>query len=140
MHSPTKLFKFKTTLAILSIMTMTGFSSNITDAVFPGMKRAKWPHNTVYVQPGSDMKVSGLPTQQHPIPLGVPIEIETPLFKGKALVRFRNAKSDDPKSHELYFEGRKRLMQTVVQGRFKRTLKMSEVYVVSRLPGPRHLS
>lgn len=104
--------------------------------MFPRMEPAKWPHRSVYVQSGSSTKVPGLASKHHPIPLGVPIEIESPLFKGTLLLRFRSAKSDDPVSHELYFEGRKRLMQTVIQGRFKRPMKMSEVYVGSIFSKP----
>jgi len=130
--SVTKLLK--TTLAVLSIMT--AFSSNITATMFPKMEPAKWPHKPIYVQPGSSTKTPGLASKHHPIPLGIPIEIESPLFKGTVLLRFRNAKSDEPVSHKSYFKGRKRLMQTVVQGRFKRPLKMSEVYVGSIFSEP----
>jgi Protein of unknown function (DUF1769) len=65
------------------------------------------------------------------LPLGIPFEFESPLFKGTMLVRFRNVETDDHTgSHQAYFQGRKHtLMQTVVQGRFKRPVKMSELYV-----------
>jgi hypothetical protein len=81
------------------------------------------------------MKVLGIsPTQ--PLPLGVPFQVETPLFKGKVLLRFRNTKSDDIKTHSDYFEGRKRLMQTVIQGHFKRRINMSDVYIGSLFAKP----
>lgn len=79
------------------------------------------------------MKVLGIGNNE-PIPLGVPFNIESALFKGKVLLRFRNAKSDDPNAHSEYFQGGKRLMQTVIQGRFKRPIKMSDVYVGSVFP------
>lgn len=123
----------KTIVALLSIMA--AFSSNIIESKFPEAEPARWPHKPVYVQPGNDMKVAGLSSNQ-PIPLGIPIDIESPLFKGRVLLRFRNAKSDNPSAHESYFNGRKRLMQTVVQGQFKRPMKMSEVYVGSIFSQP----
>lgn len=58
------------------------------------------------------------------------------LFKGSVLLRFRNAKSDDPTKHADYFDGRKRLMQTVIQGRFKRPVNMGDVYVGSLFAKP----
>ena len=76
------------------------------------------------------MELLGMDKNQA-IPLGVPFAFETDLFKGQILLRFRNAKSDDESRHNAYFEGRKRLMQTVLQGRFKRCVPMSEVYAGS---------
>ena len=72
----------------------------------------------------------------HPVPLGVPFEIDSPVFSGRALLRFRNAKSDDEASHSKYFDSRKRLMQIVIQGQFKRKIKMSEVYAGSMFVAP----
>ena len=39
----------------------------------------------------------------------------------------KNAKSDNPAGDEAYFSGRKRLFQTVIQGRFKEQVAVSEV-------------
>ncbi|CAB9496872.1 expressed unknown protein [Seminavis robusta] len=65
-----------------------------------------------------------------PLPLGVPFEFETPFFKGKILLRFRG--NGDSESQDAYFgQHKKRLMQTVVQGRFKQKAKMSDVFVGS---------
>ena len=69
----------------------------------------------MFVQAGTKMKVIGIGSNQ-PVPLGVPFAIESSLFKGIILLRFRNVKSDHPESHSQYFQGRKRLMQTVMQG------------------------
>ena len=101
---------------------------HLDEPASPEMKPADWPHESVFVQAGSDMEVFGINSSQ-PLPLGVPFEIESPLFKGKFLLRFRNVASDDPDSHSEYFNGRKRHMQTVIQGRFKRRINMSDVYV-----------
>ena len=48
----------------------------------------------------------------------------------------RNAKSDDQEKSDAYFEGRKRLMQTVIQGQFKRPVSMGDVYVGSLFARP----
>eukprot|EP00571_Detonula_confervacea_P013682 CAMPEP_0172311386 /NCGR_PEP_ID=MMETSP1058-20130122/14643_1 /TAXON_ID=83371 /ORGANISM="Detonula confervacea, Strain CCMP 353" /LENGTH=276 /DNA_ID=CAMNT_0013024545 /DNA_START=84 /DNA_END=914 /DNA_ORIENTATION=+ len=115
---------------------MTAFSSNnFTALEFPALKLAQWPHKPVFVQAGRDMKVLGMGSNQ-PVPLGIPFKIESSLFKGTILLRFRNAKSDDPESNSEYFKGRNRLMQTVIQGQFKRPIKMSEVYVGSIFAQP----
>eukprot|EP00571_Detonula_confervacea_P000914 CAMPEP_0172329514 /NCGR_PEP_ID=MMETSP1058-20130122/60923_1 /TAXON_ID=83371 /ORGANISM="Detonula confervacea, Strain CCMP 353" /LENGTH=647 /DNA_ID=CAMNT_0013046693 /DNA_START=75 /DNA_END=2018 /DNA_ORIENTATION=+ len=111
------------------------FSSNFTKSELPKMKPASWPHTSVFVQAGSNTKVIGMSNDQ-PVPLGVPFEIDSPLFKGKMLLRFRNIKSDDPESHSRYFKGRRRLMQTVIQGRFKQSVNMSEVYTGSIFAQP----
>jgi len=117
-------------------MIMTSASrSDISEPTLPKMKPEKWPHKPVFVQAGNNMKVLGVSNDQ-PVPLGIPFEIESNIFKGKVLLRFRNALSDDPDAHSEYFKGGKRLMQTVVQGRFKRPIKMSDLYVGSVFPQP----
>ncbi len=127
LSSTTGLYKL---LIIGGLLIMTAFSSNFTESTFPKMAVKHWPHKPVYVQPGESMRVLGVGSDK-PVPLGVPFEIDSKLFRGKVLLRFRNAKSDDEKKSNAYFDGRKRLMQTVIQGRFKKPVKMSEVYVGS---------
>ncbi|KAL7578682.1 hypothetical protein ACA910_009820 [Epithemia clementina (nom. ined.)] len=95
---------------------------------FQGPPTLNWRHKAVFVEAGSDTKVLGH-DENDPIPLGIPFEFETSLFKGMALLRFRNAESDDKTSHVFYFNSRKRLIQIVIQGQFKRRLKMSELYI-----------
>ncbi|KAL7581126.1 hypothetical protein ACA910_005926 [Epithemia clementina (nom. ined.)] len=104
-------------------------------SLFKGPPSLNWRHKHVFVQAGYETKVPGH-DENDPIPLGVPFEFETPLFKGTALLRFRNAESDHKQSHDSYFDGRKRLMQTVIQGQFKRPLNMSDVYVGSMFEQP----
>eukprot|EP00578_Thalassiosira_sp_NH16_P032307 CAMPEP_0181078440 /NCGR_PEP_ID=MMETSP1071-20121207/1488_1 /TAXON_ID=35127 /ORGANISM="Thalassiosira sp., Strain NH16" /LENGTH=278 /DNA_ID=CAMNT_0023159757 /DNA_START=250 /DNA_END=1086 /DNA_ORIENTATION=- len=112
---------------------MTAYSSDFAETAFPEMNPADWPHKPVFVQAGSNTKVLGV-DRNRPVPLGVPFKVESSLFEGKVLLRFRNAKSDDPSAHSEYFKGGKRLMQTVIQGRFKRPIKMSDIYVGSVFP------
>jgi Protein of unknown function (DUF1769) len=52
------------------------------------------------------------------------------------LVRFRNVKSDDKAAHDAYFGGNNRVMQAVVQGRFKKPVSMANVYAGSIFKEP----
>jgi len=64
----------------------------------------------------------------------VPIEFETPLFKGKLICRFKgfntppNAANGAKERVDAYFRGKKRLFQYVVQGRFKREVDVGEAF------------
>jgi hypothetical protein len=109
--------------------------ADVEDAI-PGVKH--WPHRPIYLKASGETKVFGIP-EDEALPLGVPFEFETTLFKGSMLVRLRNAKSDDPEKHDAYFQGRNRVMQTVVQGRFKKAVNMADVFVGSIFKEPLHL-
>ena len=114
---------------------MTTYASSKTTSNAPSTSPQDWRHTPVFVQAGNETEVLGL-KEGDAIPLGLPFEIDSPLFKGKALLRFRNAKSDDDASHDQYFAGRKRLMQTVLQGKFKKSVNMSDIYVGSVFDKP----
>eukprot|EP00915_Cephaloidophora_sp_WS-2016_P008289 GHVH01011437.1.p1 GENE.GHVH01011437.1~~GHVH01011437.1.p1 ORF type:complete len:553 (+),score=77.33 GHVH01011437.1:284-1942(+) len=58
-----------------------------------------------------------------PMLSGSVYEFETDLFKGKILIRIRNVGTCGE-----YFEGRRRVHQCVVQGRFKRVMGLDEVW------------
>ena len=60
-------------------------------------------------------------------PIGVPFQFSSDLFEGSIIIRMKDSNSDDPKGDEAYFGGRKRLFQSVVQGRFKEKVPVSEV-------------
>jgi hypothetical protein len=107
----------------------------VEDAI-PGVKH--WPHRPIYLKASGETKVFGIP-EDEALPLGVPFEFETTLFKGSMLVRLRNAKSDDPEKHDAYFQGRNRVMQTVIQGRFKKAVNMADVFVGSIFKEPMRL-
>ena len=107
-----------------------GFAANFKPSILPKSDPSTWKHKPVYLMAGSTMSTPGI-KEHEALPIGVPFEVETSLFKGKVLLRFRNTKSDDPTAHEKYFNGRKRLMQSVLQGTFKKPMKMSEVYTGS---------
>lgn len=94
-----------------------------------------WPYRPIYIKAASDTICEEL------IHLGIPIEFETSLFKGKILIRVRNIqKHTDLKSEssssrkeqfhcEDYFKNRKRTRQYTIQGEFKEPMKMSDIYI-----------
>ena len=87
-----------------------------------------WPHYPICLQASGGTKCKGY-TKDSPLPIGEPFDFESSLFKGKILVRLRNGKSDNMEKSNSYFShDRKRILQIVVQGRFKEVLKMSDVY------------
>ena len=63
-----------------------------------------------------------------PCPLGKPFKFSSDLFEGTCLIRIKDSNSDDTYSDSEYFAGRKRIFQSVVQGRFKEDgLRVSDV-------------
>ena len=61
-------------------------------------------------------------------PLGKPFKFSSDLFEGTCIIRIKESKSDDVQGDNAYFSGRKRIFQSVVQGRFKEEgLKVSDV-------------
>jgi len=91
---------------------------------------SEWKYRTIFIQPAGETKCPGVQTNQS-LSLGVPIDFESELFKGKILFRFREGNTDDERRHLAYFESSKYKVQRqiVIQGRFKRRLKMSEMYM-----------
>ena len=121
-----------------ALITMASASTKSVTKVdqIPGVKH--WPHRPIYLKASGETEVFGIP-EDEALPLGVPFEFETRLFKGRMLVRLRNAKTDDPEKHDAYFQGRNQVMQTVVQGRFKKAVNMADVFVGSVFKEPMHL-
>lgn len=116
-----------------------GIETATTDtSTIPLPNVEEWPHRPIFLKTGSSTHISGL-SPDEALPLGIPFEFETPLFKGKLLVRLRNVKSDEAVGHDAYFDGRNRVMQTVVQGRFKKSISMSDVFVGSIFKEPMSL-
>jgi len=60
---------------------------------------------------------------REPILVNVPYEFETEMFKGSMLIRIKNMDNDNG-----YFEGKRRVHQCVVQGRFKQEFSMDEMW------------
>ncbi len=99
----------------------------------------EWPHRPVLIKASDDsicLNEDGTLSPFIP-PVGIPIEFENSLFKGKVLIRIRHIpvpnssklSSSGNRFHcEKYFQGRKRMRQFVVQGQFKESIRMSDVY------------
>ena len=101
-------------------------SKNATTEVLPPVD--SWPHRPLFLQTAKNTIIEGLKSSEHPCPVGVPFEFETDLFKGRALIRFRDLESSDNRHEDrAYFNGRKRLSQFIIQGQFKKSVKVSDM-------------
>lgn len=114
-------------------------SSNHHNAKMKIPPSHEWPHRPVLIKASDDsicLNEDGTLSPSIP-PVGIPIEFENSLFKGRVLIRIRHLPV--PNSSELlssgkrfhceeYFQGRKRMRQFVVQGQFKESIPMSDVY------------
>ena len=88
-----------------------------------------WPYLPIYIKAASDTKCYGL--TDNSVPIGVPVDFETSLFKGKILIRVRNipkqttsagvrgSKTSSGGKNQFYFEdyfkNRKRMRQYIIQ-------------------------
>ena len=64
---------------------------------------------------------------QSSCPIGVPFDFSSELFEGQIIIRLKYCNSDNINGDATYFEGRKRIFQSVVQGRFKERVSVSDV-------------
>jgi hypothetical protein len=90
----------------------------------------EWPHRPVLLCVNTPVSKSLTVANfaQGPCPIGKPFRFSSDLFEGKCLVRLRNvANSDNPDGDSAYFSGRRRLFQTIIQGRFKEPLSVNDV-------------
>jgi hypothetical protein len=60
------------------------------------------------------------------LPLGIPFNFSSDLFEGLCLIRVKGANSDATVEDAKYFSGRKRIFQSIVQGRFKEEVNVSD--------------
>lgn len=86
-----------------------------------------WTHRPIFIQPTGDTKCPGHDVKKS-LPIGVPIDFESDLFKGKILFRFRDGPSDDHNRCDAYFQGTNYNIkrQVIFQGKFKSAIKWSE--------------
>eukprot|EP00956_Cyclotella_meneghiniana_P016232 scaffold25542_cov60-Cyclotella_meneghiniana.AAC.6 len=90
----------------------------------------EWPHRPLLIcvnTPVSNhIEVPGYGNAA--CPLGRPFKFSSNLFEGICIIRIKDSNSDDVQGDKTYFSGRKRIFQSVVQGRFKEEgLKVSDV-------------
>lgn len=92
---------------------------------------SKWPHYPVLVTANNTKKsperIHIFDYKDFHVPLGIPFEFESELFRGTALFRFKGVPSDDEEGSTDYFNGRERRFQAVIQGRFKEELSCADV-------------
>jgi hypothetical protein len=88
---------------------------------------SKWTHRPIFIQPIGDTKCPDHDIEKS-LPVGVPIEFESDLFKGKILFRFRDGPSDNQHRCDDYFQGANYNIkrQVIFQGKFKSSIKWSE--------------
>ncbi|CAM9289874.1 unnamed protein product [Ectocarpus fasciculatus] len=91
----------------------------------------EWPHHPIFVRlspsVGDQVRLDGHePNSSIPVNSDdIAVPFETPLFKGRLLVRVAGLPGDGAQD---YFRGKKRLMQCAVQGEFKKELPFDRVY------------
>lgn len=88
-----------------------------------------WQHRPLMVCVNSSAS-SSLVVPDHGLeacPLGEPFDFSSEMFEGQCLIRLKDSNSDNPEGDEEYFSGRKRIFQSVIQGRFKEEVSVSDV-------------
>lgn len=92
---------------------------------------SEWPHRPVLLcvnTPTDESLCVEDVYNQGPCPIGKPFWFSSDLFEGYCLVRIKGVEnSDDSQSDMAYFDGRRRLFQMIVQGRFKEALPVNTV-------------
>jgi len=92
---------------------------------------SKWPHYPVLVTANNTKqypeRINVFDSKNGLVPIGVPFEFESELFRGTALFRFKGVPSDDEVGSIDYFAGRERRFQAIIQGRFKEELSCADV-------------
>jgi hypothetical protein len=81
------------------------------------------------------LKIGKLKSEKS-LPICSPIEFETEMFKGKFMIRIKNA----PNTEQGYFEGRRRTKQIVIQGQFKERVSCGKVWMGDTYDKPLNVS
>jgi hypothetical protein len=94
----------------------------------------QWPKRPVFLSVNTPAVGKSFNLPDHdvngPMPLGVPFDFESEIFKGQCLFRIKDVESDDQNSpnYDGYFDNRRRLWQVVVQGQFKEEMLVADVF------------
>ena len=105
----------------------------------PTVPYAAWLHRPVLLRADADaagMRCAAPRAPGGALPMGAPFEFETPLFQGRVLVRAVGLPHADDRA---YFKGRKRNLQVVYQGRFKRPLAVGDMFTGHEFSRPLRL-
>jgi hypothetical protein len=103
-------------------------SSSVVEKMKSFNEPETWPYRPMYVSASPNTRVKNVDLDE-PLPLGVPLEVETSIFEGKILLRFQSTQPDRSKPDPAFLDKSKRFLQVVVQGRFKKPLSFADVYV-----------
>jgi hypothetical protein len=87
----------------------------------------KWKHRPILICANTPAIPDLITARDGSLPLGVSFKFSSALFEGSCLIRVKGSKSDAPDDDAKYFSGRKRIFQSIVQGRFKEEVKVSDV-------------
>jgi hypothetical protein len=87
----------------------------------------KWKHRPILICANTTAIPDLITASDGSLPLGVPFKFSSALFEGTCLIRVKGSRSDAPDEDAKYFSGRKRIFQSIVQGRFKEDVKVSDV-------------
>jgi len=87
----------------------------------------KWQHKPLFICANSVIPNQVPDYGVGDLPLGVPFKFSSDLFEGTCLFRIKGCKSNNPEGDSAYFDGRKRIYQSVVQGRFKEEISVADV-------------
>jgi hypothetical protein len=114
-----------------SIIGSASISEKFLQEKFTVPPPSKWPHYPVLVTANNTKqhpeRINVFDSQNGLVPIGVPFEFESELFRGTALFRFKGVPSDDEVGSIDYFAGRERRFQAIIQGRFKEELSCADV-------------
>ncbi|GFH60684.1 hypothetical protein CTEN210_17160 [Chaetoceros tenuissimus] len=89
-------------------------------------------YKPLFVRPVRGTSCPGL-LPHNSLPIGSPFEIETEVFRGRALIRFAEGICENPAKQDEYFDTQNELFtqniqrQIVIQGQFKRYIPMETV-------------
>jgi len=88
----------------------------------------KWQHKPLFICTNSPIIPNQVPDYGvGDLPIGVPFKFSSDLFEGTCLFRIKGCKSDNIEGDRAYFDGRKRIYQSIVQGRFKEEISVADV-------------
>jgi len=88
-----------------------------------------WVHRPVFLSTGEKtVTPSYFRQSDESLPINRPIDFDGELFKGKILMRIRDASNTSNTGQNIYFQGKRRTKQIVIQGQFKERLSCGDVW------------
>jgi hypothetical protein len=93
-----------------------------------------WHHRPLFLKHGKSTRCNYQDGKS--LPICSPIEFESDTFKGKFMIRIRDA----PHTEQGYFKGRKRTKQIVIQGKFKEKVSCDDILLGDTYGKPLNIS